>query len=112
MPVTPGEVPDLEIQISVLTPARPLPWNGVADLRAKLKPYVHGVLIRNGMRRALYLPKVWEHFSGSPDIVAAFLEHLSRKAGDRTGDMWRDPATVYEVFESLDFGEADPDLAE
>lgn len=110
LPVEPHELPTIEIEISVLTPQRALTWSDEADLRRKLRPYVHGVSISNGFRRALYLPKVWEHFEGSSDIVAAFLSNLSRKAGDPTGTMWRDPATRYEVFEALDFGESDADL--
>jgi AmmeMemoRadiSam system protein A len=112
LPVEPHEVHDLEIHISVLTPPRPLQWQSEAGLRASLKPHVHGVTIRNGYLRALYLPAVWEHFEGSSDIVAAFLSSLSRKAGDPTGQLWRDRRTAYEVFESLDFGEADADLAD
>lgn len=110
MPVQPHELPEIEIHISVLTPPRKLPWSDEADLRRKLKPHVHGVSIRNGSRRALYLPAVWRHFEGSPDIVATFLTNLSRKAGDDSGRMWRDPTTEYEVFEALEFGEADADL--
>jgi len=107
MPVEPHETGDVEIQISVLTPPRRLEWRSEADLRGALQPMVHGVTIRKAHQRALYLPKVWEHFAGADDIVAVFLTHLSRKAGDPSGAMWKDPRTVYEVFETLDFGEAD-----
>ena len=109
MPVTPDELEDLVIEISVLTPLRPIAWRTEDDIRAQLKPFVHGVRIRNGLRRALYLPKVWEHFAGASDPVSAFLEHLSQKAGDLFGTMWRDPATTYEVFELSD---TSSDLAE
>ncbi len=111
IPVMPDEVGALELHISVLTPMKPLTWRNEEDLRAQLKPFVHGVRIRNGIHRGLYLPTVWEHFAGASDIVAAFLGHLSQKAGDRSGTLWRDPNTAYEVFEALEFGEADADLA-
>jgi AmmeMemoRadiSam system protein A len=111
-PVRSDEVNDLEIQISVLTPPRSLTWASEADLRDQIEPMVHGVIMRNGRLRALYLPKVWDHFRDADDVVAAFLTHLSRKAGDCSGVLWRDRATEYRIFEALDFGEADPEMAE
>jgi AMMECR1 domain-containing protein len=105
--VTPSELPDLEIHISVLTPPRPLPVSGPDELRERLQPFVHGVTIQNGMLRALYLPQVWDHFAGDADIIASFLGSLSRKAGDMSGTLWRQQGTRFEVFEAISFGEGD-----
>jgi AmmeMemoRadiSam system protein A len=106
-PVTRAELPHIEVEISVLTPARPLTFSSLDELRKLLKPHVHGVIIQNGFRRALYLPQVWEHFEGRHDMVEAFLSSLSMKAGDWTGTLWRDPGTRYEVFEAECFTESD-----
>ena len=106
-PVAAWEVPELEISVSVLTPTRPIQWSTVNDLRERIQPFVHGVVLSNGVRRALYLPQVWEHFAGDPDAHAAFLSSLSRKAGDPTGTLWKDPGTRYEIFEAETFRESD-----
>jgi len=42
-----------------------------------LEPYVNGLTLEDGARRATFLPKVWEQL---PD-PAAFLQQLQAKAG-------------------------------
>ena len=106
--VQPSELPDIRLSVSVLTPPRPAPvsdWRGFLEF---VEPLRHGVILRNGRRSALFLPEVWEHFTGEPDPKAAFLGQLSRKAGDRAGDLWREPATRFEVFEALHLEEPEP----
>lgn len=104
-PVSSAELRDLSIHISILTPPRHLNVQKPEDVYKLLKPNVHGVTIRRGPLRALYLPQVWEHFAGEDDIVAAFLSSLSRKAGDLSGTIWKQAGTEYEVFEADSFGE-------
>jgi AmmeMemoRadiSam system protein A len=83
-PVRPEEVDGLHIEISYLTPAVPLEYSGPDDLVAKLRPEIDGVIIRDGIHRATFLPQVWEKV---PD-AAAFLSHLCQKMG-APGDLWR-----------------------
>lgn len=111
-PVSGHELRDITINISILTPPRPLQVSSLEELRHALEPGVHGVILHNGDRRALYLPQVWNHFVDAPDMVAAFLSSLSRKAGDMTGTLWKDPSTRYEVFEAESFSEEDLESAE
>jgi len=75
-PVNTGELADLHVEISVLSPPQPLVYNGPDDLIAKLRPGVDGVVIERGWNRATFLPQVWEKL---PD-PEQFLEHLCRKA--------------------------------
>jgi AmmeMemoRadiSam system protein A len=76
-PVAPHELEDLHIEVSVLSPARRLPYDGPDDLIAKLRPGVDGVVIERGWHRATFLPQVWEKL---PD-PREFLAHLCLKAG-------------------------------
>ncbi|RUM39737.1 MAG: AmmeMemoRadiSam system protein A [Desulfobulbus sp.] len=77
-PVTPDEVPDLRIDISVLTKPRPLDYRDDQDLLQKLRPYIDGVILRApGGAGATFLPQVWEQL---PD-PQLFLSHLCLKAG-------------------------------
>ncbi len=76
-PVRPEEVPLLEIEISRLTPTQALQYENWQDLIAQLRPGLDGVLIRDGGRRATFLPQVWEKL---PD-PQNFMSHLCVKMG-------------------------------
>lgn len=75
--VTLDEVDDLDLHISVLTPPAPFPCRDEADLLARLQPGRDGLILRDGARRATFLPAVWADL---PD-PKEFLAHLKRKAG-------------------------------
>ncbi len=76
-PVRPGEVDALEIEISRLTPPVPLEYQQPEDLARLLRPGIDGVVLRDGPRRATFLPQVWEKVGGPED----FLGHLCMKMG-------------------------------
>jgi len=76
-PVRPEEVERLEIEISRLTEPQPLVYDGPLDLIQKLRPGIDGVVLRDGLRRATFLPQVWEKL---PDPVT-FLDQLCLKMG-------------------------------
>ncbi|MBF0161288.1 MAG: AmmeMemoRadiSam system protein B [Magnetococcales bacterium] len=76
-PVTAEELAEVQIEISLLTPAQPFPYTDAADLLRRLQPGVHGVILSKGGHRATFLPQVWEQL---PD-PRQFLQHLCRKAG-------------------------------
>jgi hypothetical protein len=76
-PVTPDELSELHIHASILTPLQRFPVESEAELLAKLRPGVDGLLLRDGAARATFLPQVWESLSDPRDFVT----HLKRKAG-------------------------------
>lgn len=76
-PVTADEAHRLEIDISILSPPRPLACASEEDLLEQLVPGVHGVILEDGDRRATFLPAVWQTL---PD-KRQFLDHLRAKAG-------------------------------
>jgi AmmeMemoRadiSam system protein A len=84
MPVTSSEAPHLHIEISVLTPMRPLEYEDAADLLRKLRPGVDGVTLQYGKYRATFLPQVWERVQDR----ATFLSMLCDKMG-LPPDTWR-----------------------
>ncbi len=65
------------IMISVLSDPMPMEVRSRAELIAVLRPGVDGLVITDGVRRATFLPVVWEKV-GDP---ADFLAHLEAKAG-------------------------------
>jgi AmmeMemoRadiSam system protein B/AmmeMemoRadiSam system protein A len=76
-PMSPAELADLELSVSVLTAPVPMTVRDQDDLLAQLRPGVDGLIIEDQGRRALFLPSVWEQL---PD-KQAFLGHLKAKAG-------------------------------
>jgi len=83
-PVQPDELPQIEVEVSRLTRPVALTYDGPEDLLAKLQPGLDGVVIRDGFRRATFLPQVWDKI---PDKVD-FLDQLCWKMGAEP-DLWR-----------------------
>jgi AmmeMemoRadiSam system protein A len=76
-PVSEFEIGLLEISISVLTPLEPLDVRGEAELVRALVPGEDGIVIRSGLRQAMFLPAVWDAIPDPREFVVA----LKRKAG-------------------------------
>ncbi|MFO0605104.1 MAG: AmmeMemoRadiSam system protein A [Polyangiales bacterium] len=77
-PLAPADVPRLAVEVSVLSPHAPVPYDGtLAGACAALSPGVDGVVLSWNGHRATFLPQVWDDV---PD-PADFLRQLARKAG-------------------------------
>jgi len=83
-PVTARELPDLTIEISVLTKPK-----SVATIE-EIKPGRDGVMIRKGNDKGVFLPKVAEEQGWNREELLA---HLCRKA-DLPAEAWRDGADL------------------
>ncbi len=83
-PVQAREMNGISIEISYLTRPERLEYEDAADLVKKLRPNIDGVVLRDGMRRATFLPQVWEKIPAVED----FLEELCMKMGANP-DLWR-----------------------
>ncbi|HEX7424669.1 MAG TPA: AmmeMemoRadiSam system protein B [Terriglobales bacterium] len=97
-PVSASELPQLEYEISVLSPLR-----RVLDIR-QIKVGQHGLLMKNGAYEGLLLPQVpveqrWDR--------QRFLEETCAKAGMRSG-CWKDENTDIFMFTAVVFGENRP----
>lgn len=76
-PLSAAELVDLELHISVLSPAEAMHFDSEADLLKQLRPGLDGLILREDGRRATFLPAVWDDL---PD-PSQFLRHLKQKAG-------------------------------
>jgi AmmeMemoRadiSam system protein A len=91
------ELPKIQIEVSRLTVPGRLEYKDAGDLLRKLHPGVDGVILRDGIRRATFLPQVWEKI---PD-AATFLANLCYKMG-AAPDTWKHKhldVLVYQVEE-------------
>ena len=82
--LTPVELDQAEIEISILTNPLELEYIDGEDLVKKLRPNIDGLIINKGMARATFLPQVWDQLPKTED----FLGHLCRKAG-LSSDEWQ-----------------------
>jgi AmmeMemoRadiSam system protein A len=97
LPVTPEEAPLLQVEISRLTAPQALEYDQPFDLPRRLKPGEDGVVLRDGSRRATFLPQVWKKI---PD-PETFLAYLCQKMG-APSDLWKHKilqAFTYQVEE-------------
>lgn len=100
LPLEPDELPEIEIEISILTEPRELKYSSAEDLLAKLTPLRDGVIVRKGDRGATYLPQVWKDLSNKEE----FLSSLCRKAG-LSMDEWRSGEVKVFTYQAEVFGE-------
>jgi AmmeMemoRadiSam system protein A len=87
-PVTAEELPDLEIEISVLTPVR-----RIKDVE-EIVVGKHGIIIEKGFYSGLLLPQVATEYGWDRKT---FLEHTCLKAGLPT-DAWKDKDVAISIF--------------
>jgi AmmeMemoRadiSam system protein A len=99
-PVQPPELPNIDIEVSVLTPPEPLAYDAPDDLLRRLRPNVDGVVLRHGPYRATFLPQVW-HTVPDPE---QFLSMLCEKLGEPP-DAWRRIHLEVEIYQVEEFNE-------
>lgn len=92
-PVHPAELPHIKIELSILTPPRPLAYDSPADLPRRLRPHLDGVTLYHRFQRATFLPQVWEKV---PD-PEQFLSMLCEKMG-APANLWRHTQLEVEVY--------------
>lgn len=88
-PLNDAEFADLDVHISILSPAEPLHFSSEQELIAQLQPGLDGLILAEGHRRGTFLPSVWEQLPNPQQ----FLQHLKQKAG-LPGDYWSDTLKV------------------
>jgi AmmeMemoRadiSam system protein A len=99
-PVRSEELSQIEIEVSRLTIPQPLIYITPESLVERLRPGIDGVVLRDGMRRATFLPQVWDKL---PD-PAEFLEHLCAKMG-ADAELWKRKKLDVWVYQVEEFHE-------
>ncbi len=94
-PVTSGEIEDLTLEISVLSPLQRITNLELIEVGR------HGLVVSLGNMRGLLLPQVATQYDWDRET---FLSQTCRKAGLSTG-AWRQPGVVIHIFEAQVFSE-------
>ena len=101
-PVTPMELPEIDVEVSVLTAPAPIAFASPDQLCQLLRPGQDGVVLRVGARTATFLPQVWEKLPNPEE----FLNRLAQKAGCRP-DAWQSPDAQVMTYEAQHIGGAE-----
>ena len=96
-PVQPEEVPQITIEISVLSPAKPIAPN-------EIQIGTHGLIVERGPFRGLLLPQVATERNWTAE---KFLSETCLKAG-LPGDAWKSKETQIFGFSAEVFSEREP----
>jgi AmmeMemoRadiSam system protein A len=99
-PVQADELDKLQIEISRLGRPEPLAYDSPQDILATIRPGSDGVILKDGSRRATFLPQVWEKLPNP----AQFLSHLCQKMG-APPDLWRRKKLEIYLYQVEDFSE-------
>lgn len=87
-PVTADELPDLDIEISVMTPLRQ-----ITDIK-EIQVGRNGIIVQQGMHSGLLLPQVATEYGWDRET---FLDYTCRKA-NLPPDAWKDKNTTIYIF--------------
>lgn len=90
LPLTSEELPETELEVSLLSPLEPIRFLDEADALRQLRPGLDGVVLEYQGRRGTFLPQVWDEL---PD-PRRFLRQLRRKAG-LAEDFWSPEIRLY-----------------
>jgi len=87
--LTPDDLPDCDVEISVLSPMHRI------DDPLDLELGTHGIYIKQGHRTGCFLPQVATETGWSKE---EFLSHCAAGKAGLNADAWRDPATDVYIF--------------
>ena len=71
------ELDKIKVEVSLLTPAKPLEYSSIEDLKSKIRVGKDGVILKQGHYQSTFLPQVWEQLPS----FELFFAHLCKKAG-------------------------------
>lgn len=100
-PVRPSELNRIMVEVSHLTMPKTLIYQDPADLLEILQPGQDGVILRDGSRRATFLPQVWSQIPSKEE----FLEHLCTKMG-ASAKLWKQRHLDVSIYQVEEFHEA------
>ena len=75
-PLSPQELDQIELEVSLLTIPKELSYSDIEDLRKKIRPMIDGVILQIDGYQATFLPQVWEDLKTFDEFFA----HLCLKA--------------------------------
>ncbi len=76
-PLTIEELEELDVSVSILSQPQKMVFNDEKELMEQIVPFEDGIIIKDGIYQAVYLPSVWEQLPEKN----LFMTSLKQKAG-------------------------------
>ncbi len=102
-PLSEEEFSKIDIELSLLSMPKEIPYKDIEDLKSKISVNVDGVVLRDGNYQSTFLPQVWEQLP-SFDL---FFAHLCQKAGLGTDCLLNHPQIFTYQVEKISKGDCD-----
>jgi AmmeMemoRadiSam system protein A len=99
--VAKNDLPNIVIEMSILSDMKKLTYNGPDDLKSKINSRM-GLMLKEGMHKQVFLPTMWRMYPDKED----FLDHLCFEAGLQEASWRRTPLNLYH-FTAETFAEDD-----
>ena len=94
--LTQKEFDDIIVEVSILSEPESLEYDSIEDLKSKIRVGIDGVVLKDGVYQATFLPQVWEQLP----TFEHFFSHLCQKAGMEQNCLERMPDIfIYQVKE-------------
>ncbi len=91
------ELNKIKIEVSVLTPAKLLSYTNIEDLKQKITPFKHGVILKYKNHQATFLPQVWEQLNSFEEFISS----LCKKANLDSSILYKKPEIyLYEAIKA------------
>jgi AmmeMemoRadiSam system protein A len=94
--LTQKEFDDITVEVSILSQPAFLDYDSIDDLKSKIRIGTDGVILKDGLYQATFLPQVWDQLP----TFELFFSHLCQKAGMEADCLARMPEIfTYQVEE-------------
>ncbi len=97
-PLEKEEFDEIEIEVSLLSVPKELPYDDIEDLKSKIRPLIDGVILQLDGYQATFLPQVWEELRSFEEFFA----HLCMKASLSIDCLKYHPAIFTYQVEKID----------
>ena len=90
LPLAENEIGDVELHIAILSPVEKMIFDSESDLLAQLRPNIDGLILKEGLHQAHFLPSAWDALIDP----MYFLQELKLTAG-LPASYWSDTLMAY-----------------
>ena len=101
-PLSAEELKETKLEISVLTAPEEIKGENKEERLTQIRPFIDGVVIEQGGRRATFLPQVWDSLKEKE----LFLNELCKKAG-LPAQAWEKERMTFLTYQVQSFNQED-----
>lgn len=74
-PLKQNETKKINIDVSILSEPKAIIYESINELKEKIIPKTHGVIIKKDYNKACFLPRVWREYNNVDEFLSKLCEH-------------------------------------